>query len=418
MKVIIGQISATNDDFIKLVSLVFLIGNFFFASIDAVFPQPPSKENDRTTSFGNSLKKYEKKNDSSKNKAPSKVEIKEEIIRVETNLVVNDILVVNQNGNVILGLKKDDFIVTEDDAAQEIGVFVFGRNTKIPRSIVLIVENGGVPSFIEQSIEAAKKFVDKLEPQDKMAIASDNLKLLCDFTNDKISLKSTLESLKKRPGASRREFSTLLAVLNEMFDADNIRPIVILQASGDESVFLKPIWESHKKYCLKGVTDFCEKNFSFNDVKEIVEKSRATIYGVIPKPRVIGLTKEVQLAKTRILLTGIRKEIHNQKEEKNIANFIKEWEEFTLKESVACQTSVFEIANLSGGYTDFLEKPEDAETVYSTIFQTIENRYVIGYYPKNETRDGKRRNVKIEVKNHPEYIIVGRKSYFAPIENK
>lgn len=76
------------------------------------------------------------------------------------------------------------------------------------------------------------------------------------------------------------------------------------------------------------------------------------------------------------------------------------------------QLALFEIAKLSGGYADFLERPEDAETVYSNIFTVINNRYVIGYYPTNQKRDGKRREVKIEVRGRPEYIVTGRKAYF------
>ena len=75
-----------------------------------------------------------------------------------------------------------------------------------------------------------------------------------------------------------------------------------------------------------------------------------------------------------------------------------------------------ETAVLSGGYADFLEKPEDAEKFFADIFQTVENRYVIGYYPKNLKRAGKRRNVKIEVKGHLEYIVIGRKSYIAALD--
>jgi hypothetical protein len=40
---------------------------------------------------------------------------------------------------------------------------------------------------------------------------------------------------------------------------------------------------------------------------------------------------------------------------------------------------------------------------------------VIGYYPTNKARDGKRRTVTIEVRDHPEYIVWGRKAYFAPL---
>jgi len=74
------------------------------------------------------------------------------------------------------------------------------------------------------------------------------------------------------------------------------------------------------------------------------------------------------------------------------------------------QRSLSEVAKLSGGYTDFLEKPKDAEKVYSTIFGAINKRYLIGYYPKPQD-NGKRHTVKIEVRGHPEYVVVGRKTY-------
>jgi hypothetical protein len=48
----------------------------------------------------------------------------------------------------------------------------------------------------------------------------------------------------------------------------------------------------------------------------------------------------------------------------------------------------------------------------------MNQRYLIGYYPTNLEQDGKRRDVKIEVKGHPDYIVVGRKSYFAPGDEK
>ena len=74
---------------------------------------------------------------------------------------------------------------------------------------------------------------------------------------------------------------------------------------------------------------------------------------------------------------------------------------------------MFRIAELSGGNLGFIEKPEDAEGVYSNIFNLISNRYLIGYYPTNQGRDGKRREMKVAVRNHPEYIVTGRKAYFA-----
>jgi hypothetical protein len=38
---------------------------------------------------------------------------------------------------------------------------------------------------------------------------------------------------------------------------------------------------------------------------------------------------------------------------------------------------------------------------------------VIGYYPTNRARDGRRRKISIEVRDHPEYTVWGQKAYFA-----
>ena len=47
----------------------------------------------------------------------------------------------------------------------------------------------------------------------------------------------------------------------------------------------------------------------------------------------------------------------------------------------------------------------------ANIFTNIKNRYIIGYYPTNQEQNGKPRNVKVEVRDHPEYVITGQKIY-------
>ena len=59
---------------------------------------------------------------------------------------------------------------------------------------------------------------------------------------------------------------------------------------------------------------------------------------------------------------------------------------------------------------------ERASLIYSQILAKINHRYVLGYYPTNRARDGKRRKVQIQVRNHPEYVIESRGYYYAPTE--
>jgi VWFA-related protein len=411
----------------KSLSLVLLC---FVASLP-IYSQPVLKEQNRIKDFGKSLKKYEKKDGKETDKTDTK---NDETIRVETNLVVNDVLVVNQKGNLIAGLKKEDFIVTENGEPQDVELFSFGEDAKVPRSIVLIIDySGSLTPYLNNSIEAAKLLVDKLSPQDRMAIVTDDIKLLADFTRDKILLKESLESLKdkaKLPDAQggwgkghSLQYSALIAALQELFDDEDIRPIVIFQTDGDEYRFFKsmfPSSETERKnlsiLCKSNIW-FCERKYSLNDFFFTVEKSRATIYSVIPGVRFVGVSDEVKLRQGEIIALETLKKSRNF-DEKIASKISKDMASNIAKMNFEQQTAIFATSKLSGGYTDFLENPEDAQTVYSTIFQTIENRYVIGYYPKNETKDGKRRTVKIEVKNHPEYIVMGRKSYIAPLEEK
>lgn len=54
---------------------------------------------------------------------------------------------------------------------------------------------------------------------------------------------------------------------------------------------------------------------------------------------------------------------------------------------------VVQMAKATGGWADYLEKPEQAEGLYAYVLNDINERYVLAYSPKNRARDGKRRKV-------------------------
>src|SRR5258705_1180192 len=85
----------------------------------------------------------------------------------------------------------------------------------------------------------------------------------------------------------------------------------------------------------------------------------------------------------------------------------------TVEQRLRDQLAVAGVTELTGGQTEFLEDPSQAQEIYSRILASINRRYVIGYYPTNKAHDGKRRSVKVEVLGHPEYTVWGRKSYYA-----
>jgi hypothetical protein len=84
------------------------------------------------------------------------------------------------------------------------------------------------------------------------------------------------------------------------------------------------------------------------------------------------------------------------------------------EDNAKLQEALAAVAPLSGGWTEFLERPAQAQGIYSRILSDISQRYIVGYYPTNKERDGKRRRISFTVKDHPEYTILGRRSYYAP----
>jgi VWFA-related protein len=396
---------------------------FFWTNI-SVSGQSADNLPNETKVFGYSLKISEKKK---KDKGKEKKEkqpplnpieksspIDDEIIRVETTLVLNEVLVLDKYGNSVKGLTKEDFIVTEDNQLQEISTFLSGDSETIPRSIVLIIDHSfSQLPYIETSIEAAKVLVDKLNPNDRMAIVTDNVELLQNFTNDKNLLKDNLESLKisalsGNVGPSK-QYSALMATLNEMLVDETLRPIIIFQTDGDEFFNLK----GEVANSILAKEDAI--NFSYRDILTATEKTQTIIYTIIP-----GLcfnsdiSKKRKLEKVNTYLEESEKisaQLQNITLKPNRPKRTVKSLEAHLGTYQKYQSAIAEIAKLTGGSTSYLEQPEQAEKIYTEILREMNERYVIGYYPQNQERDGKTRNLTTEVRGHPEYKIIGRKTY-------
>ena len=444
-------------------SITLTIALCLACSVPLSFAQSPAREKPTLKDFGSSLKRLKwdptKKAavETKSNEDKANDSNQEDVVRVETSLVVSDVLVLDGHGRSVQGLKRDDFLVIEDAKPQTVGMFSLGDDATVPRSIVLIIDYSSSQfPFINTSIAAAKMLVDKIAPIDRMAIVTDDVELLQDFTNDKQNLKDKLESLRKRisswdtPNSSPRQhfgrsaqYSALLATLREMFDEEDQRPIIIFQTDGDEAALLRnPITvrqvppnlpEDLRKEAERALSNWQEdqrnkpREFSLNDVYRAVETSRAIIYTVIPGFQLLGLSLDEQIAKMkaeqerRLQSWNARLPDHSRtdvlkREQNRWARTPPEARRYEVGEEIKVQASLAVVATISGGWTTFLEEPSQADEIYSRIFSDINRRYIVGYYPTNKEHDGKRRKIGIEVRGHPEYLVMGRKSYYAPAE--
>ncbi|MFN2455612.1 MAG: VWA domain-containing protein [Pyrinomonadaceae bacterium] len=405
-----------------------------------IVAQSSSQKSSKQESFGSSLRQgttdssgetVDESNHKAKDDAAAtKVE---DTIRVETLLAVFDVSVTDASGSrFISGLRKEDFLVTEDTQPQQVATLTLGDDAaRLPRSIVLILDRSDSQlPYLDASIEAAKKLVGQLAPTDEMAIVTDDVQLAVDFTKDKKKLKATLDSLKKLSmngfHSRSKQFSALLATLRELIDVEKKRPIIIFQTDGDEAERLGGFENIPN---MKPVP----KAYDIRDVYLESEKSRVKIYTVIPSDRLIGIPPEEVAGRISLMREKSYRarekhpdmwEGHRRyppKEESpakssaqsntraiNMPKIM----EYVSNMLVQGQTAAARVAELTGGWTSFLEKPEQADDIYGRILADINHRYIIGYYPTNKEHDGRLRKVHIEVRNHPEYVVRGRESYY------
>jgi len=387
---------------VTVILLSLLIGDLSLLARPSTFAaqssdhKPPKKEK-----FGSSLKRL--KWDPNKQAAVESEQDNQkrsreigpgDVIKVETNLVVLDLFVTEQTKlRALTGLGRDDFVVTEDAVAQQISMFSVGADPSLPRSIVLIIDfSSSMSRYLEKSVEAAKILVNRLGPKDEMAIVNDEVELMVSFTSDKKRLKSALDSLKNRPRGAHgsRQLSALFVTLRELSGAGKGRPIIIIQSDGDEIMNLR----DQKPRAEEQPSTY---EFGLADIHAAVLGTRATIYTLIPGEPLIGAPLEDARLRVRRSMVG--------EQEDRYINTI-------TPIRVRAQEAITSVADISGGWAAYLESPERSDELYERILADINQRYVIGYYPTNEARDGRLRKVQVEVRGHPEYVVHGRRSYY------
>jgi VWFA-related protein len=382
---------------------------------------PRAQEKQKREEFGSSLKRLrwdEREQRAVETKRGDERSDSDTVIRVETSLAVFEILAFDKKGRAVQGLSKGDFIVTEDGAPQEVASLSPGDGSTVPRSVILIIDYSvSQQPFIESSVVAAKALVDRLKPNDRMAIVTDDVALLAPFTRDKLRLKDGLDSLRKRAKSKRfgrsEQYSALLATLKEL-TAGVERPIIIFQTDGDELSSLRNAAASPPDAEVRATPGDSFKEYSLEDIYTAAEKTRASIYAVIPGVRFAGVPPEEHVERARKLfgkLFQLQQEWGGWGSQltPTFENYLRSRAQTALRQQLALAG----IANLAGGWAEYLEEPGQAAGIYDRIFSGIERRYILTYYPTNTKRDGKLRRVEIKVRNHPEYAILGKKSYYA-----
>jgi VWFA-related protein len=269
-------------------------------------------------------------------------------IKVNVPLVNVDVMVTTKGGEFVPGLKKENFLLFEDGAQQQISSF---NQSKAPITAVLLVEFASTNyAFMMDALRASYAFANSLQKDDWIAVSYYDMQphILVDFTQDKKAIYGALNQM-RMPGFSETNLFDALYDTLDRLDRVEGKKYIILITTG---------FDSFSKITLDKIT------------KKIKDTKDVTIF-----PISVG-----QIAR----ITG---------NAGNRGMGIHASEIDYLQADNEMRT----FAAITGGRAYFPRFPAEYGEDFQDIGSDIRNQYSLAYHPTNSKLDGTYRKLKVQI---------------------
>ena len=267
-------------------------------------------------------------------------------IAVEVPVVTLDVIATTQHGDLLTGLKKENFRILEDGQPQTITNF---GPTDAPITMVILMEFSArwYGWFPYQAKYWADALFPNLKQKDWVALVTFDMKprTEVDFTQDKNEVRQALYSL-YFPGFSESNvFDALLDTVDRLKDVKGKKSVLIL-ASGVDTFSRHTLDQTLKQLRGTDVTVFCVG---------------------VDKPLLNWLELQGRL--------GGMRELNYLQAENQMKTF----------------------AQMTGGFAWFPQFDGELPGVMRDVTEFLRHQYSITYTPTNRTPDGKYRKIKVEL---------------------
>jgi VWFA-related protein len=264
-------------------------------------------------------------------------------LSIDVDLVTLDVVVTDKNGNPISGLVKEDFTLFEEGVEQTVTNFA---PTDAPLTVVIVVEFGDTFGYYADDVVGpAAGFIQSLRDEDWAALVAYDIRpeILVDFTKNRQQL---FDGLKRLTVPAYREvalYDTVYDTLERLEQVDG-KKVMFLLSTGMDTISKRNLGETLRK----------------------AETADTMIYGV-------GMGQMARLVYERQI--GALDQIT-----------------FLQADNV-----IRSLSESTGGVAFFPRFPGEYPGIYETVAINLRNQYSLGFVPKNQTKDGKMRKIKIEV---------------------
>ncbi len=302
-------------------------------------------------------------------------------IKVDVDLVVLNVTVLDEKGANVTHLKQEDFTVYEDDVMQDISTF---QPVEAPFHLVLVLDNSSsTRSSLHLIKKAAANFVDELRPDDRIGIAEINffVRALQDFTSNRKVLKQAIQKITTYPFGGSKVYDGVVLALKQLRGAEGGRKAIVILSDGMEN----------------------SSNIKFEELRRLLGQGDAVLYPVTV------LNKDRQ---KNLLESYIKSHKEDDPYVKNARASLSVLEEVYQIQTERLQT----ISDETGGRIYLVADLADLTGEYSKVAHELRNTFSLAYYSKNTWRDGAMRKIRVEV-TKPHYHVHSRTAYFVPKED-
>jgi len=155
-------------------------------------------------------------------------------ISIESNLVNVDVVVTDQDGNLVRGLKRENFKISDNGAPQQVTNFA---PAEAPVTMVMLVEysSAAYGYFGYKSAEWARYFLEQMKPNDWIALKTFDLRttLQVDFTHNAQEIDQALVTLGFPTFHEAVLFDALFGTLDELRGVKGKKSILLMTTGFD-----------------------------------------------------------------------------------------------------------------------------------------------------------------------------------------
>lgn len=298
-------------------------------------------------------------------------------IRIDTQLVTLNVKAVDRAGQPLSTLSREDFVVYENGIRQEITHF---DPVTAPINLILVLDlSGSTKDRRGVMLNAAKKFVDSLSPQDRVAVTAftRDYYVVSDFTTDRKVLKERIGKLKDKQGGTSL-YDAMWTTYDLLEQVRESRKAIVLLTDGvDESL----------------IGEGSGSRRTFEELIGRVAEEEVTIYPIHLDPELPQILRQLS---DPDLSERMRERIRERR----------------LPRHETAKKQLETLAEATAGTFFHADDESDLEGVYQRVAAELRLLYSLAYSPESGEKDGRFRKINVEVKRDG-VIARTRRGYYA-----